>query len=215
LDLRVAEASQTATSLVQLPSASGRRSDTSTSLPTDAIREELAAAQYIGARLLREEGRPPEVWRPVANEARQHYRYLSASEGNANFDARSSADAKSSVHAKSSADTIASANTATNEEAPMTEPTNAPSSNAKSPNSPAALNRDQRLQRNLEQVLNLEQSTSDQLEGLPLPRRAPLARRPGDGEPGNRPGKGPGRGPLRDGPPSDGGGIPGPYGVGW
>ena len=26
-------------------------------MPVDAIREELAAAQYIGARLLREEGR--------------------------------------------------------------------------------------------------------------------------------------------------------------
>ncbi|MCA9223903.1 MAG: hypothetical protein KDA71_26515 [Planctomycetales bacterium] len=166
LDLRVAESRELA--------ASGDV-DASAELPVDAIREELAAAQYIGARLLREEGRAPEVWRPVANQARQHYRYLAANEN------RSSDDA-------------ISAN-------PGGESEN--------------LGRDQKLQRNLEQVLNLEQSSSDQLEGLPLPRKAPLARRPGDGEPGDRPGKGPGRGPLQDGPPASGAGIPGPYGAGW
>ena len=50
-----------------------KRTERPSSLPMDAIREELAAAQYVGARLLREEGRPPEIWRPVANSARQHY----------------------------------------------------------------------------------------------------------------------------------------------
>ena len=44
-------------------------------MPVDAIREELAA-QYIVLRLLREEGRAPEIWKPVANSARQQYRYL-------------------------------------------------------------------------------------------------------------------------------------------
>ncbi len=77
------------------------------------------------------------------------------------------------------------------------------------------LDRKSLMQRNLEQVLNLEQTVADQLQGTPLPRTAPLARRPGDGEPGDRPGKGPGRGPLKDGPPAAGAGIPGPYGVGW
>ena len=50
------------------------------------------------------------------------------------------------------------------------------------------LSRVERIQRNLEQVLNLEQSSSEQLEGVPLPRQAPMARRPGDGNrrtPGN------------------------------
>ena len=77
------------------------------------------------------------------------------------------------------------------------------------------LSRVERIQRNLEQVLNLEQSSSEQLEGVPLPRQAPMARRPGDGEPGERPGKSPGRGELQDGPPGEGAGIPGPFGSGW
>lgn len=212
LDLRVAEANQAASSMVRIP-------DQAKSLPTDAIREELAAAQYIGARLLREEGRPPEVWRPVANEARQHYRFLSAP------DIESSAGVTSAVATADDAADATNASLATNGETTRQENANARPSNARPSNSPpsnagdsaasAELDRDQRLQRNLEQVLNLEQSTSDQLEGLPLPRRAPLARRPGDGEPGKKPGKGPGRGPLQDGPPGDGAGIPGPFGVGW
>lgn len=40
------------------------------------VREELAAAHYYGARLLREEGRAPEVWKQVAETARQQYHYL-------------------------------------------------------------------------------------------------------------------------------------------
>jgi hypothetical protein len=207
LDLRVAEANQAASSM-------GRTPDSSRSLPTDAIREELAAAQYIGARLLREEGRPPEVWRPVANEARQHYRFLSAA------DVESSAGVTKAVATMEDAADARNASVGTNAETisrdnANTRPSDSPPSTVGGPAASAELDRDQRLQRNLEQVLNLEQSTSDQLEGLPLPRRAPLARRPGDGEPGNKPGKGPGRGPLRDGPPGDGAGIPGPFGVGW
>ena len=72
------------------------------------------------------------------------------------------------------------------------------------------------MQRNLEQVLNLEQLTADQLEGVPLPRTAPQARRPGDGQPGNQPGSGPpNRGPLQEGPPGDGASVPQPWGGGW
>lgn len=41
-----------------------------------AAREELAAACYFGARLLRLEGKPASLWRPQAIRARQHFRYL-------------------------------------------------------------------------------------------------------------------------------------------
>lgn len=41
-----------------------------------AAREELAAACYFGARLLRLEGKPASLWRPQALRARQHFRYL-------------------------------------------------------------------------------------------------------------------------------------------
>ncbi|MEM6472452.1 MAG: hypothetical protein AAF802_23020 [Planctomycetota bacterium] len=155
-----------------------KRTKRPSSLPLDAIREELAAAQYVGARLLREEGRPPEIWRPVANSARQHYRYLAS---------------------------------ATSDES-STETRTGP----KATDDDTGLGRHNRFQRNLEQVLNLEQSVTDQLEGIPLPRRSPLARRAGDGEPGDGPsGRRPGRGPLQDGPPGNGAGVPGPMGRGW
>lgn len=190
LDLRTAELHQRAASIAQLTlttngtqSAAAKAHDSKT-LPIDAIREELAAAQYVGARLLREEGRPSEVWRPVSNAARQHYRYLSASEDSTSTKAAS-------------------------EDAPRQQ------AKPGSQTSSIVLDRKQRMQRNLEQVLNLEQIESDQLEGVPLPRSAPLARRPGDGQPGNSPGKGPGRGPLNDGPPNSGAGIPEPWGEGW
>ncbi|MEO1527219.1 MAG: hypothetical protein AAFX06_17400 [Planctomycetota bacterium] len=157
-----------------------KRTERPSSLPLDAIREELAAAQYVGARLLREEGRPPEVWRPLANSARQHYRYLASATGG--------------------------------DSTPETETPVGP----KTTDDETKLGRHNRFQRNLEQVLNLEQSVTDQLEGIPLPRRSPLARRAGDGEPGDGPpGRRPGRGPLRDGPPNNGAGVPGPMGRGW
>ncbi len=41
-----------------------------------AARDELAVANYYGARLLRDEGRPAKEWRPVSALARQQYRYL-------------------------------------------------------------------------------------------------------------------------------------------
>lgn len=39
-------------------------------------REELAAAHYYGARILREEGRPAETWKHSSGIARQQYRFL-------------------------------------------------------------------------------------------------------------------------------------------
>ncbi len=49
-----------------------------------AAREELAAAHYYGARLLREEGRAADVWRQVSAVSRQQFRYLAeqAASGN-------------------------------------------------------------------------------------------------------------------------------------
>lgn len=41
-----------------------------------AAREELAAAHYYGARLLRQEGRAADVWRNVSEVSRQQFRYL-------------------------------------------------------------------------------------------------------------------------------------------
>jgi hypothetical protein len=127
----------------------------------EAIREELAAAQYVGARLLREEGRPATVWRDVSGAARRHYRYLAERH-------RDGADPDVA----------------------------------------------QQMQRNLEQVLNLEQSDRSQLDGMPLPRQSPRGRRPGDAQPGDGKGRR-GRGPLVPGPPANGAGGRMPYGPGW
>jgi hypothetical protein len=46
------------------------------SLLVQATREELAAANYYGARLLREEGKSADVWRHVSDTSRQQFRYL-------------------------------------------------------------------------------------------------------------------------------------------
>lgn len=199
LDLRTAEANQRAALVARQSSTSGDVPETALSenantLPIDAIREELAAAQYIGARLLREEGRPSEVWRPVSNASRQHYRYLASAE--------LVSEGLAPVQTSNAGQSPEQSATATSDTTLTTDATD-------------TLSRGQRMQRNLEQVLNLEQTPSDQLEGIPLPRRAPLSRRPGDGEPGDKPGNQPGRGPLRDGPPGGGAGVPQPWGVGW
>jgi hypothetical protein len=47
-----------------------------TSMLVQATREELAAANYYGARLLREEGRSADIWRQVSDSSRQQFRYL-------------------------------------------------------------------------------------------------------------------------------------------
>jgi hypothetical protein len=57
-----------------------------------AAREELAAACYFGARLLRLEGKPASLWRPQAIRARQHFRFLAE-------DAASSGDNTQAVRA--------------------------------------------------------------------------------------------------------------------
>ena len=181
-------------------------------LPTDAIREELAAAQYIGARLLREEGRSPEIWKPVANGARQQYRLLAERELANNFD-ENDANGRSGQEIASEENGVA--NDAGSQPQGIKPQTKVGSGDSNQGKEDLRVTRAEKIQRNLEQVLNLEQSSAEQLEGIPLPRQAPMARRPGDGEPGDRPGKGPGRGPLQDGPPGEGAGVPGPFGSGW
>ena len=106
-----------------------------------AAREELAAAHYYGARLLREEGRASDLWRQVSETSRQQYRFLAEQTS------------------KESQPQLAS-----------------------------------NLQRNVERVLDLEQSDRSELIGRPIPKDSPRGRRPGDGEPGKRPGRGPRKG---------------------
>ena len=205
LDVRISEMSVSADS----GSNSSQTGSATSRLPTDAIREELAAAQYIGARLLREEGRSPEIWKPVANAARQQYRLLAERELGGDAGTLGTAQLVSrGTDSPSSPPTDSVGATKSGEAVEA-------SSSSSSSDETGHLTRAERIQRNLEQVLNLEQSSAEQLEGIPLPRQAPMARRPGDGEPGDRPGKGPGRGPMQDGPPGDGAGIPGPFGSGW
>ncbi|MEL7473464.1 MAG: hypothetical protein AAGK04_09120 [Planctomycetota bacterium] len=128
---------------------------------TSSVREELAAAKYIGARLLREEGFPGDVWRGVATESRQHYTLLAQRE-------------------------------------------------LEIADGPEA----QRLRLNVERVLDLEQSDRSQLDGMPLPRRSPRGRRPGDGDPRDGQGQAPTRRPSR-GPPASGASTSLPFGPGW
>ncbi len=122
-----------------------------------STREELATANYYGARLLRLSGMPPQEWMVESGKARQQFRYL----------AERSAGAIGSDEATSFA---ASA------------------------------------QRNLELVLNLEQSALVELQGRPLPKESPCrgnqANRAGQcKKPGKKPGDRPdgrGAGGLQD-----------------
>lgn len=59
-----------------LEESTGGEPDPQAALLVVAAREELAAAHYYGARLLREEGRAPDVWKQVSETSRQQFRYL-------------------------------------------------------------------------------------------------------------------------------------------
>jgi hypothetical protein len=109
--------------------SSGKKDATSTEMAR-ATREELAAAYYSAARLMRLSGEPEEEWRIESGKARQHFRYLAEQ--------------------------------------------------AKAEGKPAEKIRDQ--ERNVELVLDLEQSSVMELQGKPLPKNSPLRRT------GNRPG---------------------------
>lgn len=124
-----------------------------------AAREELAAAHYYGARILRDEGRSAAMWREASGVARQQYRYLAE---------RAEAEGQADM-----ADD---------------------------------------LQRNLERVLDLEQSGQAELIAKPLPKDSPRGRRPGDRDPGDGRGKSP-RPPQRPGGNGAGGLLE--IGPGW
>jgi hypothetical protein len=96
-----------------------------------ATREELGAAYYYGARLMRLSGEPEEEWMVDSGKARQQFRYL----------------------------------------AEQAKATGLPEEVA------------QNQQRNVELVLDLEQSALWEIEGKPLPKDSPLGRT------GNRPGR--------------------------
>jgi hypothetical protein len=100
-----------------------------------AVRQEVGAAYYYAARLMRLSGKPAEEWRVESGKARQHFRYLAES--------------------------------AREQGLPEDE----------------ALSHE----RNVELVLDLEQSGQFELEGKPLPKDSPSNCM------GNRPGKKPGR----------------------
>lgn len=129
-------------------------------------REELATANYYGARLLRLSGMPPQEWMVESGKARQQFRYL-AEHADRSIGGAGSAD-----------DTAAFAASA---------------------------------QRNLELVLNLEQSALVDLQGRPLPKESPCR-----GNQGNRPSqcKNPGK---KQGDRPDGRGAGGlqDIGAGW
>lgn len=123
-----------------------------------ATREEIGAAYYYGARLMRLAGEPEEEWRADSGKARQHFRYLAE--------------------------------------------------RARQRGMPEQSVRDQ--ERNVELVLDLEQSSEMELRGKALPKESPLGRN--GNRPGNRPGK-------RKQPPNqrDGRGAGGAEGIftGW
>ncbi len=104
-------------------------------------RQELAAAHYFGARLLREEGRASDLWRQVSESSRQQYRFLAEQ-------------------------------------------------TSKERNPELASN----FQKNVERVLDLEQSDRSEFIARPIPKDSPRGLRPGDGVPGKRPGRGPRQG---------------------
>jgi hypothetical protein len=123
-----------------------------------ATREEIGAAYYYGARLLRLAGEAEEDWRADSGKARQHFRYLAE--------------------------------------------------RARQRHLPDEAVRNQ--ERNVELVLDLEQSSEMELRGKPLPKDSPTGRN--GNRPGNRPGK-------RKQPPTqrDGRGAGGAEGIftGW
>lgn len=106
-------------------------------------REELATAYYYGARILRLNGMPAQEWMVESGKARQHFRYLAE-------DARGQhSQGQHPRHEDASGDrSLASRETTADA---------------------VAAN----YQRNLELVLNLEQSSLAELQAKPLPRDSP------------------------------------------
>lgn len=143
-------------------------------------RAELGTAYYYGARLLRMSGKPAEVWREVAGRARQQFRYLAEQEGGAAAAKADRGGGDATASEGSTGRTTAGKGVADDH------------------------------RRNVELVLNLEQSSLDELYAKARPKDSPTGA-------GNRLGKGKkrGRGPNGNGPPNNGAGMGDEVGPGW
>lgn len=67
---------QTLNAVLESSSSTPSESKKQNSELIKAAREELAAAHYYGARLLREEGRSADVWKQVSETSRQQFKFL-------------------------------------------------------------------------------------------------------------------------------------------
>ncbi len=160
-------------------------------------RTELGTAYYYGARLLRMSGKPAEVWREVAGQARQQFRYLAEHEPEratrSEVGGRGAIANVDDVEASHAALGVAGSKAvgASGEAMPR-----------------ASVAEDNR--RNVELVLNLEQSSLDEMYAKARPKDSPTGA-------GNRLGKGKrrGRGPNGNGPPQNGAGMGDEVGPGW
>lgn len=153
-------------------------------------RAELGTAYYYGARLLRMSGKPAEVWKEVAGQARQQFRYLAEHEG------------------ESATTRIQAGQRGANAIEAEEKASHGASGVAGSGAVDASVADDNR--RNVELVLNLEQSSLDELYAKARPKDSPTGA-------GNRLGKSKrrGRGPNGNGPPNNGAGMGDEVGPGW
>ncbi len=161
-------------------------------------RAELGTAYYYGARLLRMSGKPAEVWREVAGQARQQFRYLAEHEPEVEA-TRAESGQHDAIASAGGEEASRGAGGAKGTEASGTK------SEASSRTSVAEDHR-----RNVELVLNLEQSSLGELYAKARPKDSPTGA-------GNRLGKGKrrGRGPNGNGPPQNGAGMGDEVGPGW
>jgi len=160
-----------------------------------STREELATAYYYGARLMRLAGMPAEEWRAVSGKARQQFRYLAETR-----DAAASGAALDKPGGKAGSGEAA---VATAGDAKIT------GDSVGGGTSGEVVSSDQ--QKNLELVLDLEQSSMTDLQGRPLPKLSPRT-----GQEGLRPGKRQGKSkrPPRQRDGRGAGGV-GDIGGGW
>ena len=161
-------------------------------------RAELGTAYYYGARLLRMSGKPAEVWKEVAGRARQQFRYLAEHEGE-------SATTRTEV-GQHGAIPVEAEEKASHGASGVAGSGAVDASGGTTPR--ASVTDDNR--RNVELVLNLEQSSLDELYAKARPKDSPTGA-------GNRLGKGKrrGRGPNGNGPPNNGAGMGDEVGPGW
>ncbi|MFO0834571.1 MAG: hypothetical protein U0638_06345 [Phycisphaerales bacterium] len=161
-------------------------------------RAELGTAYYYGARLLRMSGKPAEVWREVAGQARQQFRYLAEHEPES-ATTRAGVGPRGAIANVGDAEASHGASGVAGSKAVDASGGTMPQASAADDN-----------RRNVELVLNLEQSSLDELYARARPKDSPIGA-------GNRLGKGKkrGRGPNGNGPPQNGAGMGDEVGPGW